>query len=668
MFRLVNNGSLPLMFKETPIWESLRVVVKVDTGEQLPLEQVNEHISEGLDDHGPYKLFEYRYKKDEIASFTLSFYVYEWSIKAYGEVELHCERLFAKNPSLTPEGGVTIKLDHWTEPEGLVAHYLHKDWWTRPHFQKDIRNLPPRTQSLLWKVEEDYLGWLPLPDDVVKSEIQGTEDGCEITVSSYENGRDYGKFPMFMLGVKDNPFTLTEQMTSAIARKGRSFKTISERTYPSQLDYFGWCSWDAFYKEVHADGVLKKAEELKDKKIPAKWMLIDDGWSEVKEERLAAFSADPEKFPGGLKEVVSCLKQDFGVHSVGVWHTLAGYWGGIDPDSELAKDMSQTLYETRSRKLIPYPDKQRGFGFWDAWHNYLKAQGIDFVKVDAQSGINNFMRYHMPIGLSSQETHKALEASTGIHFNHTVINCMGMAQENVWNRPISSISRSSDDFVPDDPAGFSEHALQNTYNSLWHGELYYGDWDMFWTQHKDAKRHALLRAVSGGPIYTSDPVGKTDPDLIWPLIYRDGKIIRCDSPGKPTQDTLMSSPVGENTLLKVQNNVGEVGILTLFHVNKDAEMLNDVISPSIIDLCNSGFYWVFDYNRRNVFEMKNSDEKEITLHQEEADLYFFLPHQTITPIGLIDKYISPATFEELYRNEKHLTVRVKEGGRVWVYC
>ena len=48
---------------------------------------------------------------------------------------------------------------------------------------------------------------------------------------------------------------------------------------------------------------------------------------------------------------------------------------------------------------------------------------------------------------------------------------------------------------------------------------------MFWTSHEDAQS-AVLRAISGGPVYFSDPVGTTDPARVWPMIYRDGRIAR----------------------------------------------------------------------------------------------------------------------------------------------
>ena len=52
------------------------------------------------------------------------------------------------------------------------------------------------------------------------------------------------------------------------------------RQYPDFLEYVGWCSWDAFYEDVNAAGVLAKAAELKSLDVPIRWFLIDAGWSD----------------------------------------------------------------------------------------------------------------------------------------------------------------------------------------------------------------------------------------------------------------------------------------------------------------------------------------------------------------------------------------------------
>ncbi|MBM7551526.1 Sip1-related alpha-galactosidase [Thalassobacillus pellis] len=669
MFQLQNNkGSLELLQADQQVLSGFEIEIARDTGKPERLTHKDSKMSEHTDQFGSWTEYEKLYELEGEISFSLKLRCYQSFVLASGSVVLHSERLFARNNYLAPEAAIRIKFNPLENEESLVAHYLHKDWWTRPHFDKDVRTMPPRTQSMLWKTADNYFQILPVPDATFKSELRGHDEGFEITSSSYDGGRNQGEFSIFLLGKDNDPFELSRQLTKKVARLHGEARTIDERTYPEQLDYFGWCSWDAFYQEVNAEGILEKAEELHSHDLPVKWVLIDDGWSDLKDGRLQSFGTDPEKFPEGLAPVTSKLKSDLGVEAVGVWHTFAGYWGGVVPGSELAKEMTPYIYETNSQKSIPYPDKAKGYGFWNAWHGELRKQGIDFVKVDAQSGINNFTMYQLPVGQASRESHQALEASVGVHFNHSLINCMGMAQENVWNRPISAVSRSSDDFVPEDEEGFGEHALQNVYNSFWHGEIYYGDWDMFWTMHKDAGRHAVLRAVSGGPIYTSDPVGKTDPAVVWPLIFRNGRIIRCDQPGKPTKDMLTVDPVHEQKALKVQNTAGDAGILGVFNISDSHQPVETTISPADVYGCHADKYIVYDYFNEQASEMMCEDMQTLTLEEEGYNLYLFLPKTSpVTPVGMLDKYITPATFEKNYATQDQLSVTIKEGGKFAFY-
>ncbi|KAL0403803.1 UNVERIFIED_CONTAM: putative galactinol--sucrose galactosyltransferase 6 [Sesamum radiatum] len=52
----------------------------------------------------------------------------------------------------------------------------------------------------------------------------------------------------------------------------------NEKKLPGIVDYFGWCTWDAFYQEVTQEGVEAGLESLKAGGTPPKFVIIDDGW------------------------------------------------------------------------------------------------------------------------------------------------------------------------------------------------------------------------------------------------------------------------------------------------------------------------------------------------------------------------------------------------------
>jgi alpha-mannosidase len=483
-------------------------------------------------------------------------------------------------------------------------------------------------------------------------------------VKESESIRPVGETLAFVLGGGENPYLLPERnVTLALRHLNGQTLPRNAKVYPEILDYLGWCSWDAFYHEVDEKGLLAKAEELQRLGLPVRWVMIDDGWSEVRDRKLYGMDADPEKFPRGLAHVIEALKRRFGIRWVGVWHTIAGYWDGIHPDSEMARELREYLFTTRRGNVMPYPDAGRGFGFWHAWHGYLARQGVDFVKVDSQSAVHNFLRHHLPVGQAASAAHTALEASAALHFDRTIINCMGMSAENIWHRPVSAVSRNSDDFVPQERHGFREHSLQNAYNSYYHGAWYWGDWDMFWTENHDDVQNMVLRAVSGGPVYFSDALGGTDPARVRPLIFRDGKIIRCDRTANPTPDCLTRSPLAEPVPLKLWNKAGRAGVVAAFHICEAQTDVQGAISLDDVPDMTADSAWVYAHFSRTAVRLARGQSLPFALKEEECKLFLIVPAGgAVTPIGLADKLVSSAAVERQWEEGKSRMVRLREGG------
>src|SRR5262249_19877286 len=108
----------------------------------------------------------------------------------------------------------------------------------------------------------------------------------------------------------------------------------TQKSLPDFVDWFGWCTWDAFYQEVSHDKVRQGLESLAEGGVAPRWIILDDGWqSERKmptgERRLVSFAAN-DKFPGDLGPTVAMAKGQFGLKRFLVWHALQGYWGGVD--------------------------------------------------------------------------------------------------------------------------------------------------------------------------------------------------------------------------------------------------------------------------------------------------------------------------------------------------
>ena len=299
------------------------------------------------------------------------------------------------------------------------------------------------------------------------------------------------------------------------------------------------------------------------------------------------------------------------------------------------------------------------------WYEKLHADGIDFVKVDGQSSFWSFAENSLPIGPAAKGMHQALEGGAS-YMDGAIINCMGMAMENILSRPTSAISRNSDDFVPNKENGFVEHLLQNAYNSVYHDELYYCDWDMFWTKHEDAVKHSLLRAISGGPIYVSDQIGDTNPDVLKPLAYHNGEILMMDHSAKPTEDCMFSDPM-KTGVLKLHNtaswgSVKKGGGIAVYNLTDGIQDFS--FRPADIpQLEESDNYWVYDYFAKNAFSLGKQESYESRLDLGGFGWFVLLPKGKYgTCLGLLDKFVGFTAVESIFENDSTQTVVVKESG------
>lgn len=343
-----------------------------------------------------------------------------------------------------------------------------------------------------------------------------------------------------------------------------------------------------------------------------------------------------------------------------MWHPTTGYWKGIDPEGDVAKKYGILLDESEDGRLYPSTESEKSYLFFNAFHTYLKECGADFVKIDNQSFFRKFAKGKAPIGEMARNVSGAIEKSTEAHFNNQLINCMGMAQENLWNRPSSAISRCSADFLPENREWFTNHILQCSYNSLIQGQFLWCDWDMWWTDDSQAVKNSILRVISGGPIYISDKIGRSRKEILMPMVLSDGKILRCDYPAVPMKDSLLINPVESSKPFLLWNRCGSSAIIAAYHLNKRNEKLEGRFSVSELPGFDGSAFAVYEHFSKTVKLVKKQEHIEISLeNQDDLKLFIIVPLiDEIAHIGMVNKYISPKTII----SAKGMEAEVLEGG------
>ena len=384
--------------------------------------------------------------------------------------------------------GAEIKIEQPEEMAEYLAVHRPGEYWCSPAFSRDLKEAPHDTQMLLMKNKDDtYTAVLPVCGDKYTCVLEGREDGFYANVLSWYSELNTVDTLAFVYGTGESPYKLIYELTKyATECLGDYIVMRDKRPYPEVFEYLGWCTWDAFNIKVSEKNVLRKCQEFNEKNIPIKWAIFDDMWGDVRsfvgkpqntmpeihalrvQGALDSFEACPVRFPNGLKVCADKMR----MHGVdlAVWHPVQGYWKGISPTGDIARDLPDVLCERDYQggmRLAPGITKEKFRKYFDAYHKHMKECGSVFMKVDNQSTIRTWYKGMAPVGEIARNMHEALEETVFKYFDGALINCMCMGQENVWNRQKSAICRCSGDFMPENNEWFSKHILQCAYNTFY---------------------------------------------------------------------------------------------------------------------------------------------------------------------------------------------------------
>ncbi|GFP89697.1 probable galactinol--sucrose galactosyltransferase 2 [Phtheirospermum japonicum] len=504
----------------------------------------------------------------------------------------------------------------------FMCLFRFKLWWMTQRMGTCGKDIPLETQFMLIESKntssdehEDaptiYTVLLPVLEGQFRAVLQGNEKNeLEICLESGDNSveTDQGLHVVYM-HAGTNPFEVINQAVKAVEKHMQTFHHREKKKLPAFLDWFGWCTWDAFYTDVTAEGVEEGLKSLSAGGAPPRFLIIDDGWQQIgsgikedpncvvqegaqfanrligiKENAKFQKNEKADEQESGLKLVVRNAKQHHNVKYVYAWHALAGYWGGVQPAGPGLEHYDSALaYPVQSPGVLGnQPDivmdslavhglglvhPKKVFNFYNELHAYLASCGVDGVKVDVQNIIETLgAGYGGRVSLT-RSYHQALEASISRNFpDNGCISCMCHNTDGLYSARQTAVVRASDDYYPRDPASHTIHISSVAYNTIFLGEFMQPDWDMFHSLHPAADYHAAARAVGGCAIYVSDKPGHHNFDLLKKLVLPDGSVLRAQLPGRPTLDCLFVDPARDGTsLLKIWNMNKCSGLVGVFN-------------------------------------------------------------------------------------------------------
>lgn len=287
----------------------------------------------------------------------------------------------------------------------ILAIHKYNPFWTSPLFisSKDTKCYNHLQHLLTDNGDGSYTHYMPLAGayGIADMEYSAVHNTLRLCFHPFQGGTVAIDTTLAIITQHSNPYLAIEHSFLTASKHNLIDTPLrKDKVYPPELNGLGWCTWNAFYHDVTANKIRLKLEEFREKKIPVKWIMIDDGWFPAKDLRLTSFSEDRRKLPMGLKAFIREIKKNYDIEYVGVWHAFTGYWFGLDTELETSFPLSSNAsLSSRCFHAGPYGilvselDEESAFAFFDTWHTYLKEQGVDFLKVDAQGNALEFLRH-----------------------------------------------------------------------------------------------------------------------------------------------------------------------------------------------------------------------------------------------------------------------------------
>ncbi|KAK4762334.1 hypothetical protein SAY86_008102 [Trapa natans] len=623
----------------------------------------------------------------------------------------------------------------------FMACFRFKLWWMAQKMGDKGSEIPLETQFLLVETKDGsllesddgneenkivYTVFLPLIEGPFRACLQGNErDELELCLESGDCETKASSFThSLFIHAGTDPFKAISDAIRAVKFHLKTFRQRDEKKLPGIVDYFGWCTWDAFYQEVTQEGVEAGLASLESGGTPPKFVIIDDGWQSVggdpeEEKPLMRLMGIKEnsKFQKkddpalGIKSIVDIAKEKHGLKYVYVWHAITGYWGGVRPGEYgslmkypmISKGVMENEPTWKNDALavqgLGLVNLKEVYRFYNELHNYLASAGIDGVKVDVQCILET-----LGAGLGgrvelTRQYHQALDASVARNFpDNGCIACMSHNTDALYCSKQTAVVRASDDFYPRDPMSHTIHIAAVAYNSVFLGEFMQPDWDMFHSVHAAAEYHASARAISGGPIYVSDAPGKHNFELLKKLVLPDGSVLRARLPGRPTRDCLFSDPTRDGvSLLKIWNMNKYTGVLGVyncqgaawnvaerkntFHETTSGAIIGNVrgrdvhlIAEAAVDSTAKwgGDCTIYSHRSGQLVVLLYTVSLPVSLKVLEYEVFTVTPVKTLgpglsfAPIGLIDMYNSGGAIEGL-KYDGVVVVEVRGCGRFGAY-
>ncbi len=537
-----------------------------------------------------------------------------------------------------------------------------------------------------------YLALLPLVGEKSMGYFNYKKETLpQLNITTLGTAKVDGELPILAYAIGNNIYEASQKVWSKVIKsdlKGVTAKLRSEKVYPEYWKYLGWCTWEEYRDMIDEKLMIEAIENIYTSGLPIRWVLVDEGpqsYQGTRKDRfkggLSSFETDKKKFPNGLSPLLKYKKED-GIKWMGIWQHQAGLYKGIDPKNTMGAEMNKNFQMVPSGNYMAKGDFKSQYAFFEGLFGYTKEAGFDFVKIDFQGpqflaykGSDNAVYAHT-------QTTKALEAICKDN-NFGLMNCFAHDITWAFNSSQSLVTRASQDYRSGKASATRVQTYQCYNNKIWMSNVVWGDHDMFHSNDTLCNRMmAVSKAVAGAPIYISDAPKQFVKDVVLPLSYKDGELIRPLAPALPLPESFFIDPVYAKNMYRViaplSNGAASIICYNIYDGVTDVTLKGKISKSDYVNasaaiqpypgewkLPKEGLI-AYDYYSKIVHDLKDDVNVELTGLNDK--FFHLIPIQYgWAIIGNTNKYLSPETVLEPKYNDNEISFKVKEEGEIAIY-
>ena len=544
--------------------------------------------------------------------------------------------------------------------------------------------------------EDDYLAALPMVCEKAYAWMHSDGKSLLLKLGTHGTAAVRGDLPLLAWARTGNPYESCykawKKALSCPALKGGT-RMREQKPYPEPFRYLGWCSWEQYKNGITETNMVQTMRGIMDSGLPIRFFLIDDGHFDRQ-------SLKPnEKFPNGYKPFTDLRSPDK-IKWVGVWYAFLGNSHGVRAPGKM-DDLKEWMYECKARALLPKPTAEAARAFYDYVLDRSVRDDVDFLKVDFQTDALPFYAgtpHGNPLkGLppdNSDACGNPMEAASNLAkvFQDVVerrmnglINCNWHNAVSLFFSGDSVVGRCSEDYSLGKLGPAVGHLYHSYAATPWLGQIAWGDHDMFHSNDPVAGRMmAVSKALSGAPVYLSDAASDFDANVVRPLCFEDGLLLRPLAPSAPLPDSLFArkeeerlykaaAPLpGNCAAIVVYNFAGGNGKMTdtwrTAITVEDYRQVSGMIQPYAgpWEAPGEGLF-VYDWYRGEGQILKPGGyDVEIAGFGDRLVQLSPIRHGW-SAIGRTDKYLSAAAMRVVSSSPERLEIELLESGPFAVY-